>query len=90
MKRNVIVFGLISGLIIAVLMVCTTIICYNNPDYTGNMVMGYTSMILAFSLAFVGVKNLRDKHARGFISFGRAFKTGFYITFIASTIYVLV
>ena len=90
MKKNIIVFGMISGLIVAGLMVCITTICYNNPDYTSNMVMGYASMILAFSLVFVGVKNLRDKHSGGFISFGRAFKTGLCIAFIASTIYVVV
>jgi hypothetical protein len=89
MKKNVIVFGLISGLIVSVLMVIGMAWCYESGNHDGNMILGYASMILAFSLIFVGVKNYRDKYNNGVISFGKAFKIGLYIALIASTMYVL-
>lgn len=90
MKKNVIVFGLISGLIVSVWAVVGVAWCYSSSNFEGNMLLGYASMILAFSLVFVGVKNYRDKYNGGIISFGKAFQIGLYITFVASTLYVLV
>jgi hypothetical protein len=90
MKKNAFVFGLLSGLVITIMMVYTTIVCYNNADFEGNMWLGYAGMLIAFSFIFVGVKNLRDKQYNGIISFGKAFKMGLLITLIASSVYVLV
>lgn len=53
------------------------------------MLVGYASMLLSFSMVFVGIKNYRDKYNDGIISFGNAFKIGLYISLIASTMYVL-
>jgi hypothetical protein len=89
MKKNVLVFGSIAGLVTTIVMVCSTAACYINADYHGNMWLGYGSMILAFSMIFVAVKNFRDKYNGGAISFGKSFQIGFYIALIASTIYVL-
>jgi len=90
MKRNIIVCGLIAGLILTAMMIGSTAYCYKNENFEGNMVFGYTVMILAFSLIFVGIKNFRDKYNQGLISFGKAFKIGAYITLVASTMYVIV
>ena len=90
MKKNVIVFGLISGLIVSAWAVGGVAWCYSSGNFEGNMLLGYASMILAFSLMFVGVKNYRDKYNGGIISFGKAFRIGLYITLVASTLYVLV
>ncbi|MEN0053233.1 MAG: DUF4199 domain-containing protein [Mucilaginibacter sp.] len=88
MKKNVLVFGTISGVLVAGWMVISMAWCYNR-GIEGSMLVGYASMILAFSLIFVGVKNYRDKYNGGIISFGKAFQIGLYISLIASTIYVL-
>jgi hypothetical protein len=90
MKKIVLICGLIAGLIVASMMVITVAICYNTGNFEGSMVLGYATMLLAFSLIFIGIKNYRDKHNNGIISFGKSFKVGMYITLIASTIYVLV
>ena len=90
MKRNVFVFGSISGLIVATFMIVSTILCSNDPNYEISMFVGYAGMILAFSFVFVGITNFRNKYNNGIITFGKAFKLGFYITLIASTVYVLV
>jgi len=53
------------------------------------MLIGYASMLIAFSLVFVGIRNYRDKFNEGVTSFGKAFKTGIVIVLIASTICVV-
>ncbi len=90
MRKIVLVCGLIAGLIVAAMMVITIAICYRTGNFEGNMILGYVTMLLAFSLVYVGIKNYRDKHNNGIISFGNAFKIGLYISLIASTIYVIV
>ncbi|MBA4055380.1 MAG: DUF4199 domain-containing protein [Marivirga sp.] len=90
MKKNVIVFGLISGLFITSMMVYTAAECYSNPEFRGNDVLGYAGMIAAFSFIFIGIRNYRNKYKNGLITFGEAFKTGLYISLIASTMYVVV
>ncbi|RZJ64793.1 MAG: DUF4199 domain-containing protein [Flavobacterium sp.] len=62
--------------------------CYNKNSFEGSMLLGYTAMLLSFSLIFVGVKNYRDKFGDGVISFGKAFLMAIYMALIASTLYV--
>lgn len=88
MKKNVWVFGTIAGLIVAAWIIVVVTYGHYNPDFQGSMWMGYASMLVAFSLVFVGIKNYRDNFNDGIISFGKAFKIGLYIVLIASTIYV--
>jgi hypothetical protein len=89
MKRNVLVFGLISGLLISVFTVCTMAWCYQKGNSGGSMVMGFSAMILALSLMFVAVKNYRDKYNGGFVSFGKALQIGLLISLIASAMYTI-
>lgn len=91
MKKQVIIFGLISGLIVSSLMLISMAICTSQgATFEHGMIYGYAGMILAFSMIFVGIKNFRDKHNGGYISFGKAFMVGFYICLIASTMYVII
>src|SRR5947208_10974441 len=92
MKKNIIIYGLIAGIIVAFLMLFTinTIShCKGNTDYDSSMLIGYASMLIAFSLVFVGIRNYRNKYNGGVITFGKAFKIGTMIVLIASTIYVV-
>jgi ethanolamine transporter EutH len=90
MKRIVTICGLIAGVIVSIFMVSSIAVCYNKESFEGNMLLGYASMLLAFSLVFVGIKNYRDKHNGGFVTFGKAFTIGLYISLIASTVYMIV
>lgn len=90
MKRIVLIHSLIAGFIVTLMMVITTAMCYNSSDFEGNMVMGYATMILAFSLIFIGVRTFRNKYNNGTITFGKALTIGLYITLIAASIYVVV
>ena len=91
MKKNIIIYGLIAGAIVSILMLSIVNYishCEGNVDYDTSMLIGYASMLIAFSLVFVGIRNYRDKYNEGIISFGKAFKIGIMIVLIASTIYV--
>ena len=90
MKKIIIICGLIAGLIVTSTMIFTMTGIIKNRYFEGGMVLGYSTMLVAFSLIFVGIKNYRDKHNAGIISFGKALKIGLMITLVASTIYVLV
>jgi ethanolamine transporter EutH len=90
MKRNLIVFGGMAGLVISIFMVVTTAICYRSGEFNANMLVSYAVMLIAFSFIFVGIKNYRDKYNNGTVSFGKAFKLGISIALIASTMYVLI
>ncbi|MFN5135738.1 MAG: DUF4199 domain-containing protein [Chitinophagaceae bacterium] len=92
MKKNVLVFGIISGLLISIFMSASMIYASKNPDAehgTNSMLIGYLSMLIAFSLIYMAVKNYRDKQNDGVISFGTAFKMGLLIALIGSTMYVI-
>ncbi|MBK9544186.1 MAG: DUF4199 domain-containing protein [Bacteroidetes bacterium] len=92
MKKNIVIYGLIAGAIVSILMLSTVNYlshCEGNVDYDTSMLIGYASMLIAFSLVFVGIRNYRDKFNEGIISFGKAFKIGTMIVLIASTIYVI-
>ena len=91
MKKTVIICGLIAGLISTSMFIGLMLLGKaGHDDFDNGMIYGYTLMILAFSLIFVGTRITRDKHNGGIISFGKAFRVGLYITLIASTIYVIV
>jgi hypothetical protein len=92
MKKNIIIYGLIAGTVVSALMLFTLNYishCKGNVDYDTSMLIGYASMLIAFSLVFVGIRNYRDKYNGGVISFGKAFKLGILMVLIASTIYVV-
>jgi len=91
MKKTVLKFGLIAGLISGSLFIGLMLLGKaGNDDFKHGAIYGYSLMILAFSLIFVCTKIIRDKENGGAISFGKAFLVGLYITLIASTIYVIV
>jgi hypothetical protein len=87
MKKTVLTFGLIAGLIISVLMDASLIFA----DKIGSghsMVLGYTIMVASFLLVYFGVRSYRDNTLGGQISFGRGFACGILITLLTTVCYV--
>ncbi len=87
MKKIVLIFGLISGLIVSILMGCTLLLA----DRIGSghsMALGYTIMVASFLLIYFGIRSYRDNVLLGRISFGRAFACGILIALIATVCYV--
>lgn len=91
MKKSIIIYGIIAGVITAGWLVVSLAIYKGSEEkqFENGMWYGYASMLLAFSLIFVCIKSFRDKHNSGLITFGQAFKIGLFITLIASSIYVV-
>src|ERR1700741_1967572 len=84
MKKTVIVFGILSGLIASALMFLgLPFVDHGATSY----VIGYASIFLSLLLVFFGIRSYREKRG-GSISFGRAFATGILITAISCLFYV--
>ncbi|MBK8249089.1 MAG: DUF4199 domain-containing protein [Gemmatimonadetes bacterium] len=88
MRRVVLTFGLIAGGILAASM----LLALPFRDQIGldrAVVVGYTTMVLAFLMIYFGVRSYRDNVAGGSVSFGRAFAVGGLITLVATACYVV-
>jgi hypothetical protein len=87
MKKSVLTFGLISGVIMSLLMDGTVLL----SDKIGSghsLILGYANMVAAFLLIYFGIRSYRDNTLAGRISFGRAFACGILITLITTICYV--
>jgi hypothetical protein len=90
MKKIVITYGIIAGLITGGLMLATMPLFVNGTlNSDDGLWIGYTGMVIALSLVFFGVKSFRDHHAGGNMTFGKGFLIGMGITLIASVFYVI-
>lgn len=90
MKKVILIYGLIAGSIVAAMMFITMplhengTITYENGEY-----VGYTTMFVALSMVFFGIKSYRDNYSAGVVTFWQAAKVGLLITAIASVMYAL-
>ena len=87
MRKIVLTFGLIAGAILSAMMLLT-LPFHDRIGFDKGLIIGYTTMVLAFLMVFFGVRTYRDTVAGGKVSFGRAFKVGLLITAVASICYV--
>jgi hypothetical protein len=87
-KKTVLTCGIISGVIISVLMSITTVFA-DRIGFDRAVIVGYTSMLMAFLLVFFGIRSYRENVGGGEISFGRAFTVGILITLITCLFYVV-
>lgn len=87
MKKVVLTFGVLSGIVIAVLMSINTMFA-ERIGFDRAMVAGYTVIVISMLFVYFGVRSYRDDVLGGQITFGRAFTAGLLITLIASAFYV--
>ena len=88
MKRIAVVFGLVSGVVSAALLL-GTIPYVNSTDYRKGDILGYTSIALSAFLVFLGVRWFREKSNGGQLGFGQGLAVGLLITLISSACHVL-
>jgi hypothetical protein len=87
MKKDVWKYGLLSGLVMAIL-VAITLPFEHHTSARWAMAFGYTIMVLSFLIVFVGVKHYRDTECGGSINFGRALAVGMAMMLISCVCYV--
>jgi hypothetical protein len=85
MKKTVLTYGLISGVVGAVLLLAHV------PFMDGSskgLIYGYAGIVLSALLIFFGVRSYRENVGNGKISFGRGFAVGILIALISAACYV--
>jgi Protein of unknown function (DUF4199) len=87
MKKDVLKYGLLSGLALAILLALTVPFEHHTSERWG-LAVGYTIMVLSFLIVFVGVKHYRDTECGGSITFGRALTAGVLMMLISCACYV--
>lgn len=87
MKKVVLRFGLIGGVISSVLML-STIPFEDKIGFEPGLILGYTTIVASFLLVFFGIRSYRNNVGGGRITFGRAFGVGILITLITCVFYV--
>jgi len=88
MKKTVVTFGLISGVISSLMMVATVPFA-DRIGFDKGAIVGYTAIVLSFLLVFFGIRSYRDNVGNGQITFGKAFAVGISITVISCVFYVV-
>jgi hypothetical protein len=87
--RTILIYGLVGGIIVAAPMAATmrTTTAGSIPENAA--LYGYLSMLLAFTMVFVGIKHYRDKALGGVIRFLPALGVGLGISAVASLFWVV-
>jgi hypothetical protein len=90
MWRNILKYGVIAGLVVAIGMWATLLAFGGNmPHGMSGMALGYLSMLVAFSAVFFGIRRYRDVDRGGVVGFWPAFGLGLGISLVAGIFYVL-
>ncbi|HET9135707.1 MAG TPA: DUF4199 domain-containing protein [Candidatus Kapabacteria bacterium] len=89
MRKVVLTYGIIAGVIIAILMTISGTLFEFGSNFSMSLALGYASMIISLSMVFFGIRSYRDNYSGGSMTFGKGFLVGLYITIIASVLYVV-
>lgn len=89
MLRIILIYGVIGGVIVAVPMLVSMLTTPAGIIPENSALYGYLSMLLAFTMVFVGIKHYRDKVLGGAVRFVPALLVGLGISAVASVIYAI-
>ena len=85
MKKIVLTFGLLSGLVLSAMLLLTLPFMERIGD--AGMLLGYTTMVVASLLIYFGVRAYRDNVGGGSVTFGRALAVGALIALVQGLCY---
>jgi hypothetical protein len=88
MLRTILKYGVIAGLVVGGFEFATFTLFAGMPPLKYGMWIGYTTMLIALSAVFVGIKRHRDIDRGGVIGFWPALGVGLGVSFIAGIFYV--
>ncbi len=90
MRKIILTYGLIAGVIVLI-MIVGSIPLWNRGilNFDNSEIVGYTTIVIAMSMVFFGIKSCRDYYFGGAISFWQGVKIGLMITLIGSVTYAL-
>jgi hypothetical protein len=88
MKKTILTFGLISGVLSSLMMVAT-VPFVDRIGFDKGEIIGYTAIVLSFLLVFFGIRSYRDNVGLGHITFAKGFLVGISITLISCVFYVV-
>ncbi len=89
MKKQILVYGVVSGSIIIGSIILSLVTAEADSSMAALEWLGYLIMIVALSVIFVAIKRYRDRELGGVIKFGTAFLMGLGISLVASLIYIV-
>ena len=88
MKKTVLTFGLLSGVLSASLMF-VNMQFLDRIGFDRGVVVGYTVIVISFLFVYFGIRSYRDNVLGGRITFGKGFQAGILITLISCAFYVV-
>ena len=89
MRKFVLTYGLIAGAMLSAMMLLT-LPFMDAIGFDYGMLVGYTTMVLAFLMVYFGVRSYREVVGGGVVTFGRAFQVGLLISLVITACYVAV
>ena len=82
MKKVVLTFGLLSGVLSSAMMFAT-VPFIEAIGFDRGVFVGYTAIVISFLFVYFGIRSYRDNVLGGQMTFGKGFQAGILITLIS-------
>jgi hypothetical protein len=89
MKKIVLTFGIISGVVMMAMMILNMSFI-DKISFDNATILGYTVIVVSFMMVFFGIRSYRENIGGGKITFWKALQVGLLITLISCIFYVAI
>lgn len=90
MRKVGLTFGVIAGFLLSAFLLCGMILWQTEAiELSHSEYIGYSVMLVALTVIFIGIKSYRDKHLNGSIRFWKAVQLGLLISGVAVVMYAI-